>query len=161
MHQRVLLLDTADNLYSAAIQQENYVDPLGLVVSGFLTQSYKPLAAEMTIRNVCQGINKIKHRRDKYHSTMRVWFDSPGACTRAIKLLEDVTDRGKMSKLTEDADAGVMYSCVTHNYHCSFCCVTINVQDILKLVVQKMDFMWETKYLWVDTLAMHLKGNLS
>ena len=81
-----------------------------------------------------------------------------GACTCSIKLLEDVTDRGKMSKLTEDANAGVMYSCVTHNYHCSFCCVTINAQDILKLVVQKMNFMWETKYLWVDTLAMHARS---
>lgn len=114
MHQRVLLLDTADNLYSAAIQQENYVNPLGLVISGFLTQSYKPLAAELAIRAVCQGINKVKHRRDKYHSTMRVWFDSPDACTRAIKMLKDVTDRGKISRLTEDADAGVMSTCTTH-----------------------------------------------
>ena len=78
------------------------------MISGFRTQSYKSVSAELTIRAVCPGVKKVYHRRDKYHSTMRVWFDTADLCTQAIETLKDVTDRGKLSRLCEDADAGMV-----------------------------------------------------
>ena len=118
IHQRVLLLDTADNLYSAAIQQENFVDPFAIVISGFKTQSYKPAVTELTLRSVCSGVKKVKHRIDKYHSTMRVWFSTADLCTRAITILKDVVDRGKLSRLCDDADAGSFeIRCPKNGFH--------------------------------------------
>ena len=111
-HHRVLLVDTADNLYFTAIQQCNFVDPLALVISGFRTQSYKPVSAEMNLRSVCDGIVQVKHRRDKYHCTMRVFFATAEACTDAIRFLNDSITRKKVSHLGKSASKGIVMLCV-------------------------------------------------